>query len=206
MGRLAAHDAAERDHARVAARLCERHRADRQLERAGNRHHRDPLFGHARRSERFESRLEQQVRDLAVEARDHDADRAVRAGRRALEDGDVVRDLELAGNMPRRRDRNLRLFLGFLLRLGLGLGLGDRSLLDLRLCLRLLLPRLRPRGRLRLGGRGLWLLHVFHFFLLGGRVRLARPETPTRAHSPSDSNLRSWWCNLCPSLSRLAAR
>src|SRR5690349_19386466 len=102
--------------------------------------------------------------------------------------------------MPDRRD--LRLFLGFLLRLWLGLR--DRGGLDRRLVslLRLLLMGLRPRERLglRLRDSRLRLLHVL---LLGSPGRLARPEPFSRAHSPSDSNLRPWWCNLCPSLSRL---
>jgi len=45
----------------------------------------------------------------------------------------------------------------------------------------------RPRAR-RGGGRGSRLLNVL---VLDGRRRLARPEPSSRAHSPSDSNLRS---------------
>ena len=103
--------------------------------------------------------------------------RAVRAGRRALEDRDAVRDVELSpatcrtgGGLTALFGRSL-LPVRLRLRLGLG-GLGDRgrlglrlragllglAALGLRLGSRLLCGLLRPRRRL--GDRRLWLLHV----------------------------------------------
>ena len=113
MGRLAADDAAERDDRDVPARLRERHRADRQLERARHRHDRDVLPFDPGAVELRERRLEQPVRDLAVEARDDDRDPLPRSLRRALDELDAYGNDERAGRVT-----------GWLLRDGLRLGLG----------------------------------------------------------------------------------
>src|SRR5204863_2383845 len=81
---LAAYDRPERDDARVTTCLRERHRRERQLERARHRQHRDPVVRDARRLERLERPAQELVRDAAVEPRDDDADRAAVAERRAL--------------------------------------------------------------------------------------------------------------------------
>src|SRR5207253_6718532 len=59
----------ERDDARVAARLRERHRRERELEGARHRHDRDGILRDARAAELLERRLEQPRGDLAVEDR-----------------------------------------------------------------------------------------------------------------------------------------
>ena len=74
--RLAADHGAERDDARVAARLRERHRRERQLERPGNGHDRDRLAAHARPLELVQRPGQQLARELTVEAPDDDADGA----------------------------------------------------------------------------------------------------------------------------------
>ena len=138
--RLAAHDRAERDDAGVAARLRERHRRERQLERARNRHDRDGVTADPGRSS-ASSAGRAAPGDLAVEARDDDGDRAPVAARLALEHGVAVGDVQVArprapgcagsgarpprpGRRPLRQAR-ARARLGLGLSLGLGLGLGD---------------------------------------------------------------------------------
>src|SRR5436309_1802261 len=83
----------------VAARLREGHRAERQLERAGDRHDGDVLAVDARAAELGERRLEQAIGYIAVEARQHDRDALPRSLRRALEEIDAVRNVERAGRM-----------------------------------------------------------------------------------------------------------
>src|SRR5215207_240730 len=97
--RIAADDAAECDDARVAARLRQRHRRYRQLERAGDGHHRDRIARDARRVELSERSLEQLARDSAVESADDDADGAAPALRLPGEDAVAVGDAELAGGV-----------------------------------------------------------------------------------------------------------
>jgi len=178
--RFPTHDASEGDDTRETPRLRKRHRSERQLECARDGHDRDRPATHAQTVELLERALEQTVRDLPVETRRDDRDTAASPVRLALEQADVVRDVELAlGMLSRRaepRDRLLVLVLRLPLRLGFELaqvalrrlvGLDDRFFVQLeRLC-------------------------------LVARPAIARSST---------SNLRSWWCSLCPSLSRLVAR
>ena len=106
--RLAADHAAESDDAGVAARLRKRHRAERQLERARHGHHRDRLLCDPGLLELGERRREQPVHDLAVEARDDDADAATRVPRLALEQVDVVGNVEVARRvLPGEAERRL---------------------------------------------------------------------------------------------------
>ena len=94
--RVAADHAAESDDAGVAPGLCKRHRAERELEGARDRHDVDPLLRHSGLGQRLKGALEESGRDVAVEAADDDADRAVRAVRRAGDDADSLRDAELS--------------------------------------------------------------------------------------------------------------
>ncbi len=103
MRRVAADHAAERDDAREAPRLREGHRRERQLERAGDGHHRDRAGVDAAGLELLERRVEQASGDLAVEPADDDPDRAAPAARLAFEDGVAGRDLELARGVLRAR-------------------------------------------------------------------------------------------------------
>src|SRR5215210_6435323 len=96
VGSVAADDAAESDDAGVAARLRERHRGDRQLERARDGHDRDRVAADAGRIELRERALEQLRGDGAVEAADDDPDRTPAALGAALEDAVPVGDAELA--------------------------------------------------------------------------------------------------------------
>ena len=99
MRRLAADDRAERDDAGVAARLRERHRGERSSNAPGTgttvtASGRDPGL-----LERLDRPGEHPVRQAAVEAGDDDRDRAPVAGRRALEHGVAVRDVDLAADV-----------------------------------------------------------------------------------------------------------
>src|ERR671911_55925 len=123
--RIAADDAAECDDARVAARLRQCHRRDRQLERAGDGHHRDRIARDARRVELSERSLEQLARDGAVEAADDDADGATPALGSPCEDAVPIGDAELAGGVLGR----IRLG-GLFLHLGLGNLFGVGNLID----------------------------------------------------------------------------
>ena len=100
--RVAADHAAERDDAGEAARLRERHRGERELERARHGHHGDRVARRRRGVELGERRLEQPRRHVAVEPRDDDADGAALAGGLALEHGVAGRHGELAGGMLHR--------------------------------------------------------------------------------------------------------
>jgi hypothetical protein len=97
--RLPANDAAERDDTRVAARLRERHRRERQLECPGHGHDGDRLPADARRIELAERGIQEPVRDLAVVTRRHDCNAAPRAVGLALDDVDIVGNVELTGRM-----------------------------------------------------------------------------------------------------------
>src|SRR6185295_16143868 len=94
--RVAADDAAERDDAGVAPRLCKCHRAERELEGARDRHDIDPLLRHSGLGQRLKGALQESRRDVTVEAADDDADPAVRAVRRARDDAHSLRDAELS--------------------------------------------------------------------------------------------------------------
>jgi hypothetical protein len=83
--RVALDHAAEGDDAGVASRLRERHRGDRQLERARDGHHRDRVACDAGFLELRERAFEQPRGDGAVEAADDDADGAAAALRPAFE-------------------------------------------------------------------------------------------------------------------------
>src|SRR5579884_1198372 len=168
--RLAAHDRAERHDARVAPRLRERHRRERQLERARHGDDGDPLRRHAGLLERLERAREHAVRQPAVEARDDDRDRAPVAAR-------VPFDHRVAGG-----------------HVDLALDVLDADALLGRVLDHLRGLRLGPGGEGILGGGRRHLVARRCFALLV-------------AHSLSQSPFRkSWWCSLCPSLSRFAAR
>ena len=107
MGGLAANHAAEGDDAGVAAGLRERHGTERKLERAGHGHDGHGLAADADRVELGERRLEQPVRHVAVEACCDDADAAPGRARLALEQVDVVGNVQLAGRVAREPERGL---------------------------------------------------------------------------------------------------
>ena len=96
MRRLTANDATQSHHACEPARLRESHRRERQLEGTRNRHDRDRLAPHAGLVELPQRRLEQLVRDLAVEPRGDDGDATPCPVGLPFNDVDVVRDVELA--------------------------------------------------------------------------------------------------------------
>src|SRR4051812_29119274 len=128
MRRLATDHAAEGDDAGKAARLRERHRAERQLERARHLHDRDRLTGHARELELVQRALEQPVGHLAVEAADDDTDRAAGPVGGAGEDAVAVRNRELPGRVSRWSQPRQLVLLGRWLvrgrRVAVTLGLG----------------------------------------------------------------------------------
>ena len=97
--RLAADHAAERDHAGVAPRLRERHRRERELERARHGHDENASRATPASSSSASARVEQPVRDLAVEAADDDRDGAPVPVRSALEHARSRRDAKLAGRV-----------------------------------------------------------------------------------------------------------
>src|ERR687885_1196447 len=97
--RVAADDAAERDHGRVAPSLREGHRSEWKLERSGHGHHVDALARDTRLGKGREGALEEPGRDVAVETTDDDADVPASAVRRALVDADAVGDAKLAGRV-----------------------------------------------------------------------------------------------------------
>src|SRR3954462_4402586 len=101
MRRLTSDHAAKGNDAGKTPRLCERHCAERQLERAGHLDDRDRLTSYASELELVERALEQPVGHLAVEAADHDAARAAGAVRGAGENAVAVRDRELSGRVSR---------------------------------------------------------------------------------------------------------
>src|SRR5215213_101118 len=107
--RVAADDAAEGDDAGVTARLRERHRRDRKLERARDRHDRDRVPGDAEGLELRERPLEQPAGDVAVEAADDDPDSAPAALCAPFEDAVAVRHGEVAGGVLPRFGVGLRL-------------------------------------------------------------------------------------------------
>ena len=185
--RVAADHAAERDDAGVAARLRERHRRERQLERPRHRHDRDRVARDPGLLELRERAVEQPGRDGAVEAADDDPDRAARPLRLALEDAVAVRHGELALGVlvtrtrllrppappPRRRHRR---------------------------------PARRPRRLLDASSSALVVGS-----LVVSRLGELRALGPALAHASapskgSGSKRRSWWCRAWPSFSRLASR
>src|SRR5581483_4463499 len=99
--RLAPDDAAERDDGDVPARLRERHGAERQLECTRHRHDGDVLPVDPRVRELGHGRVEQPVRDLAVEAREDDRDPLLRPLRRAGDEVDADGDVEPARRVSR---------------------------------------------------------------------------------------------------------
>ena len=80
MRRLTADHTAERDDARVPARLRESHRRQRKLEGSRDGHDHDRLARHADLLQLGERSLEQAIGDLAVVAADDDPDRAAAVG------------------------------------------------------------------------------------------------------------------------------
>jgi hypothetical protein len=179
MRRLAADDGAESDDARIAARLRECHRGQRQLERAGHGDDRHGLPPDACPLELVQRAREQLARDPAVEARDNDPDRPPGAARIALDHAVAVRNAQLAARvLGGRRARKLVLLGGKLL-----VGLAGRLLLERGLGLSLALRRA--------------------LLLAWPELGVLDPL----AHRPSSaSNFRSWWWRRCPSFSRLVAR
>ncbi len=99
MRRLAPDDRAERDDAGIAPRLRERHRGERQLERARNGHHRHGVRLDAGLLGRLERSRKHAVRQAAVEARDDDRERPPVTGRRSLEDRVAVGNVDLAAHV-----------------------------------------------------------------------------------------------------------
>ncbi len=107
MSGLAPDHAAEGDDARVAARLGERHRPERELECPRHGHHGHRLAAHADRVELGERRFEQPVGHVAVEPCGDDADPPAGRARLALEEVDVVGDGQRARRMAREAQAGL---------------------------------------------------------------------------------------------------
>ena len=105
MGGLAANHAAEGDDARVAAGLGEGHRAERQLERPGTVIDGHGVAADADLVELGERRLEQQFVTSPLKRARDDADAAAGRPRLALEEVDVVRNVQLAGRVLARESQ-----------------------------------------------------------------------------------------------------
>ncbi len=105
MRRVAADDDAEGEHAGVAPRPRECHRAERQLEGAGHLHHVDAGAVDAGLLEELERAGEELRGQLAVEARDDDPDGATGSVRGAGEDADSGGDVEVARRVLLRDTR-----------------------------------------------------------------------------------------------------
>jgi hypothetical protein len=101
VGRLAADHAAEGDHAGVAAGLRERHRGERELERAGDGDDGHRVAVDACLRKLVERGLQQPPRDLAVEPRDHHGDAAPGPIRLSGEHAIPLGNVEYSGRVLR---------------------------------------------------------------------------------------------------------